>query len=300
MQAEQVPILDHFQILHAHARDDALTFHPETHSYYINGTKTHGSVTSLIHRFVHPFESDAIIDKMICSENWPRPDYLKSYIHPQDFADLSMCPEAAELVSLLGVRGSSSHEICRLAQSLKRRHPALKSLVNAIAMSPSQIVKKWTLQKEEAALLGTRMHACLECILNGGDCPETAEVQLFLKFLHGLEGKIFRTEWKIWGGEECIAGAIDFVSQKQDGTLVLYDWKRSKALWQKEASSITYASSSLSCAGCAAMALLTAAEFVQVFAGKVLWGHCVRNVCGGLSSRHLADRLCRQGSRHAD
>lgn len=236
MQAEQVPILDHFQILHAHARDDALTFHPETHSYYINGTKTHGSVTSLIHRFVHPFESDAIIDKMICSENWPRPDYLKSYIHPQDFADLSMCPEAAELVSLLGVRGSSSHEICRLAQSLKRRHPALKSLVNAIAMSPSQIVKKWTLQKEEAALLGTRMHACLECILNGGDCPETAEVQLFLKFLHGLEGKIFRTEWKIWGGEEGIAGAIDFVSQKQDGTLVLYDWKRSKALWQKEAS----------------------------------------------------------------
>lgn len=76
------------------------------------------------------------------SENWPRPGYLKSYIHPQDFADLSLCPEAAELISLLDVRGSSSEEICRIAQSLKRSHPALTRLVDAIAMSRTQILQK--------------------------------------------------------------------------------------------------------------------------------------------------------------
>ena len=32
-QADQVPIIDHFQVLHAHTRDDALTFHPDTHTH---------------------------------------------------------------------------------------------------------------------------------------------------------------------------------------------------------------------------------------------------------------------------
>jgi ATP-dependent exoDNAse (exonuclease V) beta subunit len=38
----------------------------------------------------------------------------------------------------------------------------------------------------------------------------------------------YRTEWMIFDEDVRLAGSIDFVSENEDGTLTIYDWKRSK------------------------------------------------------------------------
>ena len=52
------------------------------------------------------------------------------------------------------------------------------------------------------------------------------------KFLCSLRNncKAWRTEWLIFAEEEQIAGSIDFVGRRDDGTFILVDWKRTAGL----------------------------------------------------------------------
>ena len=43
----------------------------------------------------------------------------------------------------------------------------------------------------------------------------------------------YRTEWMIYDKELRIAGSIDMVFKELDGTLSIYDWKRSKEIVQE-------------------------------------------------------------------
>ena len=43
----------------------------------------------------------------------------------------------------------------------------------------------------------------------------------------------YRTEWKIYGEDESIAGTVDFVGKKPDGTFVIFDWKTTAAMHRK-------------------------------------------------------------------
>ncbi len=63
---------------HPHPRDAHLTFVASSHSYYVDGVKTAGSVTGLIHAFCQEFNSHEIIRKMRTGMNWPRPGYFRS------------------------------------------------------------------------------------------------------------------------------------------------------------------------------------------------------------------------------
>ena len=42
--------------------------------------------------------------------------------------------------------------------------------------------------------------------------------------------KPYRTEWMVWDRELKFAGSIDMVFENPDGTLMIYDWKRSKEI----------------------------------------------------------------------
>ena len=57
--------------------DNAITFEPVNHTYTVEGLKTLGSVTSLVHCFSVPFEEDKIIQGMQNGKNWPRVGYLR-------------------------------------------------------------------------------------------------------------------------------------------------------------------------------------------------------------------------------
>ena len=63
---------------------------------------------------------------------------------------------------------------------------------------------------------------------------DNAEGSLFQEYLMTLRGTVaYRTEWQIHAADLRLAGSIDFVARKHDGTLLLVDWKRTKGLPHK-------------------------------------------------------------------
>ena len=58
--------------LHPHDRDKHIVFVKDSHTYYVNGIPTLGSVTGLIHRFAQELDADSIIAKMMKGSRWPR------------------------------------------------------------------------------------------------------------------------------------------------------------------------------------------------------------------------------------
>lgn len=128
--------------------------------------------------------------------------------------------------------------------------------------TPDQIKAGWDKGRDEAAQLGTDMHAAIEAYFGGGTstlpiqgvvdtqcgCTENeilnktphasasvgCRMQLptnFVKFLqaHPLLNP-YRAEWMIFDEDVRLAGSIDFVAENADGTLTIYDWKRCKEI----------------------------------------------------------------------
>jgi hypothetical protein len=115
-----------------------------------------------------------------------------------------------------------------------------------------EIKAGWNANGEEASTAGTRMHLDIEHYNNAepvgnlaGDEYEPCESKEWSYFLdydknhrqaRGFEP--FRTEWLVFKEDIKLAGSIDMVYKKPDGTLAIYDWKRAKSMdfenkWQK-------------------------------------------------------------------
>jgi len=89
--------------------------------------------------------------------------------------------------------------------------------------------QSWTKSRD----LGIRLHGVIERYLNGD--PYTVEpenVQCFQQFLNFYNDKKFitwevcRTEWAIFDPETRLAGKVDYLGKREDGTYVMLDWKR--------------------------------------------------------------------------
>jgi len=99
-------------------------------------------------------------------------------------------------------------------------------------LSSDEIKAQWAANGAQAAAMGTKLHADIEAFYNGepvvNDSPEYG---YFLDFHEGLKTlKPYRTEWTVFDEELLIAGSIDMVYQREDGDLVIYDWKRVKSI----------------------------------------------------------------------
>ena len=159
--------IDHLKILHGHERDRRLTFEAKSHTYFWDGVATDGSVTGLIHRFVTPFDSDTVIAAMRRSTHWPRPGYIKPYIHEETLCEFKSRPWAADLVELLCKTRKSEETICDMVADLLQKHPEEVELLLSVAMSDAVIKKKWADNSLEAAQRGTWMHLEFETLLAG-------------------------------------------------------------------------------------------------------------------------------------
>lgn len=107
-------------------------------------------------------------------------------------------------------------------------------------LSDAEIKEKWSTKRDHASALGTQMHKNIEFYFNHlYNSPDKAkdyfdqssqEWNNFLQFLEDLDKtKIpYRTEWCIYHEDLQLAGSIDMVFLNEDGTVSLYDWKRSK------------------------------------------------------------------------
>lgn len=115
-----------------------------------------------------------------------------------------------------------------------------------------EIKAGWNANGDEASTAGTRMHLDIEHYNNAepvgnlaGDDYEanpSKEWEYFLDYErthrvpHGFTP--YRTEWLVFKEDIKLAGSIDMVYKKPDGTLAIYDWKRAKSMdfenkWQK-------------------------------------------------------------------
>lgn len=103
-------------------------------------------------------------------------------------------------------------------------------------MSDEQIKKSWSDNANNASKNGTKMHKMIEnyynCIDNEKNDENLTEFKHFLNFNSKIKDKFepYRTEWSIFDGELELAGQVDMLYKKQDGTYALYDWKRVKEI----------------------------------------------------------------------
>jgi len=102
----------------------------------------------------------------------------------------------------------------------------------------------WKQAGNEAAAAGTKMHNDIECFYNNMDVNNTsAEYGYFQNFYNDMEkrreagltksgwpGEPYRTEWTVFDEDLRLAGSIDMCFRKSDGTITIYDWKRSKEI----------------------------------------------------------------------
>ena len=99
-------------------------------------------------------------------------------------------------------------------------------------MTREEIKMKWKNDGTEASEAGTKMHHNIECFYNEMDVEDdgSLEWQYFKEFNKSMESELnpYRTEWMVWDKELRLAGSVDMLFENPDGTLQIYDWKRSK------------------------------------------------------------------------
>jgi ATP-dependent exoDNAse (exonuclease V) beta subunit len=87
--------------------------------------------------------------------------------------------------------------------------------------------------RKKASDAGTKLHCDIERFYNSIAAENTSKEYLQFLDFHKKIGetlKPYRTEWTVFDEDIQISGSIDMVFQDADGSLLIYDWKRSKAI----------------------------------------------------------------------
>lgn len=198
-------------VINQHPRDLRIQFNEEEHSYAIDGSKVGwSSCTQFLHNFFGHFDPDAIIKKMMANPvKWKQSKYY--------------------------------------------------------GQTPEQIKAGWAANGEEASTAGTRMHLDIEYFYNSSHFEElwlkkgkelaipsasfdksvaamakddnwtpneSPEWNMFKAYQEKIGSKMipFRTEWLVFNERIKVAGSIDMLYMKKDGTYAIYDWKRAKEI----------------------------------------------------------------------
>ena len=138
-----------------HHRDRCLKFNAASHTYYVCGVQTDGSVTGLVHSYAKPFEADKMAYKVRSSRNWPRPGYLQKEMSTTGLACLKAL--SSELHAEWSQKPRNEPLICAKLQSMPAS--SVKTLAMAhLTLSEAEIKSMWQANSSEAAKLST--HTC--------------------------------------------------------------------------------------------------------------------------------------------
>ena len=181
----------------SHERDQYIQFFEEDHKYVITNDREnkYTSVTTWNHSHFPVFNANLIIKNMMKGKNW-----------------------------------KEGHKYWGL--------------------TAEEIKKQWSLNSSAVSGAGTDMHFEIECFMNNPDIDivynhsdlydaytnstneeKSIEWDYFINFVKDLpELKPYRTEWTIYDEDLKISGSIDMIYENPDGTLSIYDWKRSKEI----------------------------------------------------------------------
>jgi ATP-dependent exoDNAse (exonuclease V) beta subunit len=96
-----------------------------------------------------------------------------------------------------------------------------------------EIKEQWKQSGLQASAAGTKLHLDIENFYNGLEVHnDSIEYLQFLDFHEKIGSTLtpYRTEWTVFDEELNISGSIDMIFKDVDGTLLIYDWKRSKGI----------------------------------------------------------------------
>jgi hypothetical protein len=120
-------------------------------------------------------------------------------------------------------------------------------------MTPAEIITKWNQYGAQTRNDGHKMHHSIEQLINFGAEDENCSIPELLQFKAFYRDQVqskgmacktysmfivvcivnasgltpFRTEWRIAVPAGNLAGSVDFIARYPNGTLALFDWKRS-------------------------------------------------------------------------
>lgn len=108
-----------------------------------------------------------------------------------------------------------------------------------LGLTPEQLKQQWEQNACRARELGTIMHDRIEHYYLGSDAGDDGEAySMFRHFAAAVRLYPYRTEWRIYLEDYGVAGTLDFLERRPDGTFAIYDWKRSKKLVDSEGRTI--------------------------------------------------------------
>jgi hypothetical protein len=192
-------------VVNKRPRDDRIQFEEETHTYTIDGERAGWtSCTGFLHNFFGHFDADATIAKMMASPKW--------------FASKYYGMTADAIKKQWSDKGAAS------SAAGTRMHLDIEHFYNALPAAWVQAKGKHV-NDVETGLLCMRE-------ADSWDPAAGAEWDYFCDYQrrHGYQFEPFRTEWLVFDEEHKVAGSIDMVYMKPDGTLAIYDWKRIEEL----------------------------------------------------------------------
>jgi len=180
-------------------RDSLIKFYARGHKYEILSDKNskYTSVTTWNHSHFPKFDADKIIDNIFKSKSWG-PDH-------------KYWGQTAEQIKASWKANGDA-----VAGAGTNLHERIENFMNNEKLKPGYLLKD----------LYEDYNNTLEAKQNQVD-----EWDYFLKFVNdNAELKPYRTEWMIFHEDLKLAGSIDMVFENNDGTLSIYDWKRSKEI----------------------------------------------------------------------
>lgn len=199
MSLKMKPIL---QTQFEHPRDAFIKFYNRGHKYEIlcdPGSK-YTSVTTWNHTHFQKFDADAVIQNIFNGKNWG--------------PDNKYWGQTAEQI-----KSSWKSNGDAVSGAGTKLHERIEHFMNNEHLPPHYTHK-------ELYELYTMEHT--------GQIDTQIEWEYFLEFVKDHpQLKPYRTEWMIFDEDVKLAGSIDMVYENPDGTLSIYDWKRSKDISNK-------------------------------------------------------------------
>ena len=220
---------------HAHPRDAHILFDEPTHKYTIltDAESKYTSVTTFVHSLFATFDADKIIAKMRAGRNW---NPSNKYFLMSDEEIKKQWSDAGSSACRVGT------QMHKQIEDLYQIPPAMMGLhVPAVSPSPSSLPSSPPSPSPSPLPPLVFSHAQMLAALRQlypdpvkeRFAPEIGvEMDYFFEYLRDTPHlKPYRTEWMIYDEDIKISGSVDMVYQNpEDGTLSIYDWKRSKGI----------------------------------------------------------------------
>lgn len=197
-----------------HPHDDRISFEEESHTYTIDGDSSFTSVTTFVHHFFPKFEAEKTANSLLAEKR---------------------ITNGRTVENNCKYRKDAIHHIQETLNVSLENATAMLNDTNSFEYKTEleNILQKW----KDNSTLGTQTHADIESFYNEEEViNDTPEYQYFIKFNEDFKKEYpqyrpYRTEWTVFYKDLKLAGSIDMVYENiEDGTLMIYDWKRVKSI----------------------------------------------------------------------